>query len=157
MSISRWPKHDENKIDLKLEAQEDLVEKVVYDIKAIIELTKINPKKVQIFVSAPWKYVFYRKLKEQIKHTRVVSQLIEKTKDNDHMDQIPKLIQDALKDQSKIPEIVLDQETEIYALTLHKHIISSRLGLEIEILKEQDSSNPKAKSALASKPAILLL
>lgn len=157
VSISRWPKHDETKIDLKLEAQEDLVEKVVYDIKAIIDLTKINPKKVQIFVSAPWKYAFYRKLKEQIKHTRVVSQLIEKTKDNDHMDQIPKLIQDALKDQSKIPEIVLDQETEIYALTKHKHIISSRLGLEIEILKEQDSSNPKAKSALASKPAILLL
>ena len=157
VSVSKWPKYDQAKIDLKIEAQENLLEKIVYDIKAIRELATISPTKVQIFVSAPWKYVFYKKLMQEIKHTRVVSQLIEKTKDDEHMDQIPKLIQAALKDQSKIPEIILDQDTEVSALNKYKDALSNRVGLQVEILKEQDSTNPKAKSALPDKPAIFLL
>lgn len=157
ISTAKWPKHDESKIDPRLEAQEELIDKVAYDIKVVQDLTNIKPKRVQIFVSSPWKYTLYKKLKEQLKSTRDLSVLIEKTKDSINVDKIPKLIQAVLKDPSKIPEIVLDQETELHALTKYKESLSNRVALDIEILKEQDSTNQKAINALPGKPAILLI
>lgn len=157
ISTAKWPKHDDSKIDLRLEAQEELVDRVAYDIKVVQDLTNIRPTKVQIFVSSPWKYGLYKKLQEHLKHTRDLSELIEKTKDESHLSDIPKLIQAVLKDRSKLPEIVLDQETEVLALTKYKDALSGRVALQIEILREQESTDNKAKQALPGKPAILLI
>ena len=45
ISLEKWPKYDEKKIDLISEASIDLVSGVSSDIRNVIELTKISPKK----------------------------------------------------------------------------------------------------------------
>jgi leucyl-tRNA synthetase len=50
ISIEKWPKVDESKIDEKLEKQEEFVKKLIIDINHIVKLVKAKPKKAIVYV-----------------------------------------------------------------------------------------------------------
>jgi leucyl-tRNA synthetase len=50
VSLSKWPKHDEKKIDIKLEKQEEQVEKLKQDINNIKRITGKKEAKVFVYV-----------------------------------------------------------------------------------------------------------
>lgn len=79
-----------------------------------------------------------------------------KTEFKKHGQDISRIVPAAVKDESKIPKIILSQEEEHKALNEVTDQIAKEFGAEIEIIKAQDSKEAKAKNAQPSKPAILV-
>ena len=161
ISQSQWPEYDEKKIDEKSEAAEDFVIVVIQDIRNVLTLTKIEkPKKITLFVPEQWKYDLMTELKEQLAKTRnpgeILKTMMAKTEFKKHGQDISRIVPAAVKDESKIPKIILNQEEEHKALNEVTDQIAKEFGAEIEIIKAQDSKEAKAKNAQPSKPAILV-
>jgi len=58
VSLAKWPKYDAKKIDRKSEEMENMLEKTVEDIRNIINIVKIKPKKVVLYVLPKEKKIF---------------------------------------------------------------------------------------------------
>ena len=143
----KWPKYSEEKINPEIDAQEELVKNTINDVKAIVKLVKIEPKKATISIADGWKYELIKNLKEEMKKTRDLGKLMKKLMDKEHAKEISKIIPSLLKNESKIPKIVLTQQKEFRVLEKNKEILEKELNLEIEIRRNNERAMP-------SKPSI---
>ncbi|HLC61416.1 MAG TPA: leucine--tRNA ligase [Candidatus Nanoarchaeia archaeon] len=159
-SLQRWPPYDENKIDKKAEALELLVHTTRKDIMEILRLAEITkPKKITLFVAEKWKYDFMARLKEEMKNTRNAGELIKKimaTGLRIYGQEITKLIPRLLNDTTKIPEAVLEQESELSALSKASGDYEKELKCKVEAIAAENSKESKAKQSLPGKAAILV-
>lgn len=159
-SLYKWPSYDENKIDKRAEAIAELIEITRKDIMEILKLAKIEkPKKIILFVADKWRYDFMEKLKTEMKKTRNMSELIKTIMNSDlkiYIHEINKLIPRLLGDETKIPQVVLSQETEFHALNDESKDYEDEFQCKVEIIVAEKSKEIKAKQALPSKVAILV-
>ncbi|MBW2968948.1 class I tRNA ligase family protein, partial [Candidatus Woesearchaeota archaeon] len=160
VSVEPWPKADENKINLKAETAETTIHNTISDINHVIKLTKnTKPKKIKLFIASPWKYEFAKKIRNIIQETRKMPEIMQKILTPElkqHAKEISKLIPKFIKDPTKLPEADLDQDSEISALEESHEKIEKEYQSPIEIIKEQETKEEKAKNAMPGKPAILL-
>ena len=160
VSVSSWPKIQKEKINKKIEYSLDFVEKIKKDIRDILELINLDkPKEIKLIISPKWKYKFYKILKNEIKKTRKAKELIPKFMINDlkkYGKDIIKLISNCLNDESKIPQVILDQEEEIKLVKSFSDELKEEFESEISIDSAEECNDPKSKNAKPSKPAILI-
>ncbi len=160
ISQAGWPQFDDSKIDREAMASEETVHGVVSDIHAVMELTKVKkPKKIILFISEQWKYDLIKEVKEHLKETHNAGAIMKKlmaTELKKYGKEISKLVPKLVKDESKIPETVLDQEKEFNSLKDASADIKKEFGIKIEVIKAQDSREAKSKNAYPAKPAILI-
>ena len=161
VSLEQWPEYDENKINDAIEQSEEQVDNTIRDINQVLKLIKLEkPRKITLFVSDNWKYKFFSEFKEIVEQTRNQGEIIKAlVQDNELKKQgsiITKLIPKLLKDASKIPMVVLDQETEIKSIQESLSRLKQKFNCEIDIIKEQESNEAKAKQAMPSKPSIIV-
>jgi leucyl-tRNA synthetase len=161
ISLQKWPHYDETKIDEEAEFAEAFISNTVSDINAVLELTKIQkPQKITLFVSEQWKYDFFRLFRDLLEETRNEGEIIKRTVANvefkKHAQDIVKLIPKLIKDLSKVPAVILEQEKELLALKEAKDTLEKEFGAYIELIKAEDSKESKAKNAMPGKVAILV-
>jgi len=162
ISVAKWPKHDESKIDVNAEAADEIVSLTIGDITKVLELSGIeSPKKVKLFVAAGWKRVFFRTMKELMEKTRNGGEIIKTLMQSDELkkkgQEVTKLVPKILKDASKLPHVVLCQEDEKNSLVEGEEFLKSEFKLDsIEIVLEEDTNEAKAKNSLPGKPAIMV-
>jgi leucyl-tRNA synthetase len=157
VSIQSWPEADKSKIDLKAEAAEGTAHSTIKDVHGILNMAKIEkPKKITFIVSELWRYDFVKKLKSELEKTHDIGELIKATMDKEHSAEVSKLVPKLVKDRSKIPETITSQKEELKALEQNKQAFKSEFNAEIDIIKAEDSDNPKANNAMPGKPAILV-
>ncbi len=159
ISLASWPKYDESKINLKAEEAEKIISNTISDIRSVLKLMKIDKlKEMILFVADEWKYKFFKNLKKEMEKTRDIGELIRKTMIKEHGKDISAMIPRLVKDPSKIPEVVLDQKTELNALKDNLKLIKKEFGTDqIAVLKAEGSEEPKSKQAMPGKPAIFLI
>ena len=145
--LQEWPTFEESKIDPEIDAQQDLIENTIRDIKRIFDFIKIEPKKATVSVAEEWKYNLIKNLKKEMEKTHDLKKIMDKVMDKKHAKDISKIVPSLLKNESKIPKVLLDQKTEIETLMKNKDLITEELGIPIEIEK----NNPKA---MPLKPGI---
>ncbi|MDP3765455.1 MAG: leucine--tRNA ligase [Nanoarchaeota archaeon] len=159
-SLQKWPAHDENKIDKRAEAVEILVENTRRDIIEILKLAKIEkPKKINLFVAEKWKYDFMEKLRNGMGKTRNHTDLIKFLMNTDlkiYSHEISKLVPKLLNDETKIPQVVLNQEIEFHALNDASDDYENEFKCNVEVIVAEKSSEVKAKQALPFKVAIFV-
>jgi leucyl-tRNA synthetase len=154
-SLQRWPVHDEKKIDPRLDAEDDLVQRTISDVMAVVKLLKLQkPVKIKLLVSERWKYELFEKLKKEMEKTRNVGDLIKAVMSKEHGKEISSLVPSLIKDPRKIPEFIINNEFEI--LSENKDIIEKELDCDVEVIKAEDSTEQKAKQAIPGKVAILI-
>ncbi|RLJ09507.1 MAG: leucine--tRNA ligase, partial [Candidatus Aenigmatarchaeota archaeon] len=156
VSLEKWPEADESKINPEVEYADELIEKVKEDIRNILNLLKVKASKIRIIVADEWKFNFLREFKKQIKETRDRKELIERIvpKFKEYSKEIVKMINFLLKDESRIPSLVLSQEKEINILKEASKELKEIFNAEIVI--EKDIKEGKAKQAMPGKPAIII-
>ena len=122
-----------------------------------------------------WKYKLFEIIKKEIKNTRDVSVILKSIMNTDlkkYGKEITKIVPLVVKDTSKIPDIVLNQKTELEAIEEKKGLFEKEFKAEIEVVvaeelrseasgsKESniplDSKEAKARNAVPGKPAIIL-
>jgi len=190
ISLADWPKFDKKKIDDSLEASENLISQTITDINLVKKLANINKiNKIKIIISSKWKYKLFEIIKKEIEKTRDVSIILKSIMNTNlkkYGKEIIKIVPLVVKDTSKIPDIILDQKTELEAIKQKNDLFEKEFKAEIEIVvaeelrseapgsKESeselsessvklnkseiplDSKETKAKNAMPGKPAILL-
>jgi leucyl-tRNA synthetase len=161
ISLAKWPEFDVSKIDLKAEAAEELIQSTISDIKSVLKLiNKESPKKITLIVSESWKYTFMSIVKKELAATHNIGEILKSVMSDSSLkrygQEISKLVPRLVSDMSKIPEVVLSQDTEFSTLNNSESVLKSEFNAAINIIKAEESKEAKAKQAMPSKPAILI-
>ena len=154
ISLEVWPKYEKKLINKKFIASEELLDQTIEDIRSVLKLVKIKPKRIRLFISPEWKYAFFKKVKRAIEKTRDPKLVLKQVMDKEHAMEIAKIVPAVLKDAGKLPHIVLTQPEEVRALEDSKSFLEKEFGYKIEIMKAEDSGSPRASKALPGKPGI---
>ncbi len=159
-SLQKWPGYDENKIDKKAEAVAMFVENTRKDIIEILRLAKIdNPKRIVLFVPEKWKYDMMEKLKIEMGKTREMSQIMKIMAASNlkiYSREIAKIAPRLLKDEAKIPQVVLWQDIEFHALNDSSEDYGNEFKCRVEVIAAENTKEAKAKQAMPGKAAILV-
>ncbi len=157
VSNTPWPEFDESKIDSDADKGEELIENVMSDIQTVLKLAKIDePKKLTIFVSSPWKYDLYKELDTILSKTRDFKEIISKVMAGDlksYGKEITKILPKFIKAGS-VPE-VLDSEKELESLKAAKDFLQGEYDCIVEVIKADETDNPRAMKASPGKPGII--
>lgn len=169
-SGSSWPVPDETKIDLISDQAETLLKTTMDDIKNIVKVTKINPKKITIYTAAPWKAKAYQKILSQVIKgdinigTMIKSLIADKDTDmiKKDPDFVKKTVNDILSesqdDRDSKNKVGLVDEAKV--LPDLQYLIRDEYGIGLQVFSEDDSAKydpkNKARTARPCKPAILI-
>ncbi|RJQ15953.1 hypothetical protein C4573_06000 [Candidatus Woesearchaeota archaeon] len=161
ISLASWPSFDEKKIDAKAEFIEETITNLTLDMRKVLEFAKIEqPKTIKIIISASWKYDFYRLLKKEIEKTRdmklILQAVMAKQEFKQYGEDIAKLLPLILKDNTKLPSVILSQKEELQNLQKVSERIKGIFKADIRIEAAEKSTEAKAKNASPSKPAIVV-
>ncbi len=158
ISLERWPKFDEKKIDEKAEQMDEMISDVMADISSVLKLINKKPKRIKLIVASEWKFNFFKKFKEEIEKTRNVKDLMSIfMKDyKQYGKDISKLIPSLLKDPTRVPNVVLSQDVEINNLLDNVETIKQEFNCAVEVEKAEHSKEGKANISLPNKPAIVV-
>lgn len=157
VSLQEWPKHDDSRIDDPAEAEEELIENVRQDILSVIKLAGIKDiERIRIIVAPEWKNKVFADIRGQLQSTREIGEIIKNVMIAEYSQEISKIVPMLVKDQSKIPNIILGEENELKALEQAKNMLENEFSTQIEIIKADGSSEQKAGKAMPGKPAIIL-
>ena len=170
VSKSEWPIPVERKIDFQSIQSENLLKLTLGDIKNIIKVTKISPKKITIYTASPWKVKAYQKVLSQIIDGQVnIGELIKSLitdKDTEEIKRYPDFVKKTVNDilsesreerESKNKVELIDEEKVLSELHF---IIQSEFGIPLRVFSESDTNKydpkNKARAARPYKPAILI-
>ena len=171
ISIAEWPKFDPSKIDVAAEEQETLITDLMTDTSNILKATKITPKRICFYTTAPWKWQVYLKILDKTVsgEAKIGDLMKEFAADKDlklHMKEIAGLVPRVIKVLTKVSgdrkvnmqQIKVVDEQSILAGA--GGFLGARFNAEVSVYREADSErfDPKnrASMALPYQPAIYL-
>jgi len=151
---------ERKKIDLGIEASEELVREVIEDIENIKKITgKQNPIGIKLFVASPWKWAALNAIRG-IERPDFGLAMKEAMKDEEVRKQGKKAAQTIKKLAGKIMELKDAQKIdEFSALNEASEFIEGTIGCKVEVLTEDKAENElreKASGAIPLKPAIFI-
>ena len=136
ISLSKWPEVEENNIDETAEKNEKIICNLLDDIKVVMDLAKIKPKKIKIVVPEKWKYELFSNLNKKLKETRDFGELMKESmkfeesrkKSKEIQRLIKKFLSSGIYPYSPNEEKLLDE---------NKQIFEKEFKCEVEIIREQ--------------------
>jgi leucyl-tRNA synthetase len=160
LTLSSWPIYDESKINEELEIIDNACEDLRKDIIKIKDYLKINDiKEIKLIIAPKWKFELYSLLKKLFNETRDQKQIIleiMKTDLKKYSSDVMKIISLILKDSSKMPLLILNQEKEFEIFNDYKNNLEKEFNCKIIIEKAEKSNDKKANSGIPLKPGIVL-
>ncbi len=160
VSVAPWPSTIKSRIDVRAEYTEELISVVGSDVRTILGLQKLTPKKVTLFVAEEWKFVLFAELKKLLEESRDVGSIMRKVLQNAALKKFGKevstLVPRIVKDPSKMPELVMSSAQEKDALESFNVFLEKEFSCSVVVIAEGASKEMKAKQALPGKPAIVV-
>ncbi len=170
VSKSTWPTYHEDMIDFESIQSENLLKNTIEDIKNIIKVTKITPKKITIYTSAQWKIKAYQKILSRVVSGEVnigtIIRSLIADKDTEEIKKDPDFVKKTLNDilsesqeerESKNKIGLIDEKKILSELD---SLVQAEFGITSQVFSEsdQDKYDPKNKSRTSRpyKPAILI-
>jgi leucyl-tRNA synthetase len=170
VSKSLWPSVHNDEIDSASLQTENLLKSTMEDIRNILKVTKITPKKIIIYTSDSWKNKAYQKiLASVIKGEMNIGVLIKSLisdketelvkKDTDF---VKKIVNDILSEPIESREIksktgFIDEKEILSELD---SLVQKDFGVNVQVFSESDPQKydpkNKARTARPFKPAILI-
>jgi len=170
VSKSLWPSSLENKIDAAALQSENLLKSTLEDIKNILKVTKISPKRIIIYTSDAWKTKAYQKiLSSVIKGEMNIGVLIKSLiadKDTENVKKDPDFVKKTVNDilsepiesrESKAKSGLVEEKKILLEIN---SLVQKEFGVEVQVFVESDTQKydpkNKARTARPFKPAILI-
>ncbi len=171
ISVAEWPKFDSAKIDIAAEEQEILITDIMTDTSNILKATKITPKRICFYTTAPWKWQVYLKILEKtISGEAKIGELMKEfAADKDlkpHMKDIAGVVPRVIKALTKVSgerktnmqQIKVVDEQKILAAAVG--FLGTRFNAQVMVYREEDTErfDPKNRASMAMpyQPAIYL-
>ncbi|MDP3734248.1 MAG: class I tRNA ligase family protein, partial [Nanoarchaeota archaeon] len=160
VSASSWPVMNEEKVNLKAEAAEELVKDILEGMRNVVKLAQLEKMKtVTLFIAENWTYSVYSTIAHEIKVTHNMGEIMRNVLEDDSLKvkgkEITRIVTSLLKDATKIPALITSQEEELVVVQGAKSFLQQEFGCTIKIVLAEDSDHPKAKAAMPGKVGIL--
>jgi len=171
VSLAEWPIYNEKKVNIQAEETESLIESVLEDTSNILRATKIVPKKICYYTTAPWKWKVYLTMLEKAISSKVVlSGLMKELMTDPDLkkmaERVAKFASQIIEEINRLPDDkkhrrlkvgVLD---ETQALKDAENFFEREFNAKIYAYHEDDPQrhDPKKKAVLAKpyRPAIYI-
>ncbi len=158
LSLSEWPMARKEEIDEEAEALEDMVERLIDDIKNVLNVLSPKPSKAVIIVASPWKYEVVR----LIEQGKSMKEIIQSIRERYGLKGREREIIDTIQQYKKAPikeALIVNPTNEYKVLEEAKEYIGKKTGLEVTIMWEEEAKSkkiPRAEKAYPLKPGIYL-
>ncbi|MFH1787971.1 MAG: leucine--tRNA ligase, partial [Candidatus Altiarchaeota archaeon] len=143
-----YPMADESKVNVKVEAQEEMLRNLREDVQKIVEVTGKTPARIFVYIAPEWKRLVY----DAVKSGKTIKDVMGEPALKPYGKQVAKLMG---KRKEEVPDVILTVSEEKKVLEESKEFLSNEFSAEITV-EEKPSNDPegKAKHALPGKPGI---
>ncbi|ACX72710.1 leucyl-tRNA synthetase [Methanocaldococcus vulcanius M7] len=150
VSISKFPDVNEDLINEEIEKGEEYLKAIMEDIKEIINVAKVKPKKIYLYTADDWKYDLLKIIKENEGKTikELMPIIMKDSKFRKYGKEIPKVVNQLIKNNSELIN-------EVKVLENAKEFLKKEFDVEDVIINGEDKAKKK-RHALPFKPAIYL-
>jgi len=169
ISLAKWPTYEQKLRDLKVELIELYLRKIVGDIREIIKVTTIKPRRIYLYVASPWKYELVKAVVNKLK-TKVENPQREVLREVMRKKEIAKYGRKAVEAVKSLIDFVTALPREYYDLLYlldEKKVLEENMQYLRRMLKVNDifvvseekptyDPKSKAKHAIPWKPAIYI-
>ena len=170
VSKSLWPSTHKEDVDNASLESENLLKSTMDDIRNIIKVTKITPKKIIVYTSDHWKNIAYQKILSNVMkgemNIGILIKLLISDKETEVVKKDPEFVKKTVND-------ILSEPIESRQMKLKTNIINEReilseldslvqkdYGVNVHVFSESDPEKydpkNKARTARPFKPAILI-
>jgi len=130
-------------------------------MRKVLKLAKMEkPRTFTLFIAESWRYELMAVVSREIKVTRDIGEIMRKVLETEELKmkgkEVSTIVTSVVKDTSKIPPLVISQEEELKTMLDAKEFLEKEFECKVEILIADESTQPKAKSALPGKVGILV-
>ncbi len=157
LSSSEWPSADEEKINKDVKKSQNYVKSVISDIREISDIVD-DYEEIEIVIADDWKRDLFKDLRTVVDERKdfgdAMQALVENRKE--HSNLIKDYLQSYLDSPGDLPP-ELAKEEEIETLKENKNYMNQEFDAQINIVKEENSSDKKAERAEPGKPAIIMI
>lgn len=159
VSTTQWPTADRKLLDREAIAGFETTEKTIDDIRSVLQLIKKDkPSEIIIWIAPTWKYDVVKEMKEMQTHdVKTAMQKILTPSRKQYGGILSKWIPAVLKDQSKLPEVFLQQDVEFKAYSELKERIATIFSSVVILRESPEMATGKSANAWPGKPAIEIL
>lgn len=152
---AEMPQADEKAAMPKLEMGEELLAKTIEDVERIAKIAGMTPKKATLIVAEEWKRWAYDIAREEKNFDKAIKKCMDSPNIKKHGAEVAIFLKRIGKNIFALPPI-MKYEDEVAVLLEGKKFMETILGMEVEVMREQNSRHEKAKNAVPGKPAIVL-
>lgn len=164
VSLERFPEFEERYISAEDEVEEDLLKEVMNDLKEIVKVTKIKPKRIFLYTSPRWKREVYERLLKGEEVGKVIKDLVQRKDLKDKGKEISKFVGETAKEL----RMLSSDDKEKFRISINEleflkecaDFIKKEFGAEEVIVESAEtcSYDPAKKSRFAKplKPAIFI-
>lgn len=150
ISLSNWPKVEEDKINNKVEKLEKIISNLLKDIEIVIRLSKLEKlERIKIILPEKWKYDMFFELERKIRSTRNFSELMK----------IAMKFEEGKKKSKEVQKIIkkfLDGSLGLFDLDEKEAIQESKEFLEKEFNCKIEISEVQEKESWPGKFGIIV-
>ncbi len=161
VSTAAWPESDPERVNLKIELGEELLQRTIEDVESIRKLIRIAPTRLTLFYAPSWKWEIFRTLARQRDSRGAVQEVMQ----NPEMRKRGKTAAETVKQTANLihrlpPDLIARlvdlpiDENEVFSAAAP--FLERDLGVQVQILSSEVSGHPKGRGALPFKPALLL-
>ncbi|PKP54377.1 MAG: leucine--tRNA ligase, partial [Candidatus Altiarchaeales archaeon HGW-Altiarchaeales-3] len=151
ISLAKYPVFDENKINKKVEVEEDMLKELMENLRNILSLTKQTPEKIYFYLAPEW----MRKLYAAIGEGKQMKDVMKDPEMRPHGAEIGKIMKRTFK--SNIPGIVMGLDEEYEYLSSVCEFLEKEFKCKFDVQKVI-SHDPEGKAGYAKpmKPGIFV-
>jgi leucyl-tRNA synthetase len=167
VSLAEWPEADASLIDEEAERAEKLLEDTLKDVEEIVKVTKVTPKRINIYTAPSWKQEVLREFQKHAARGKPDMGMVMKAITfnlavdelaKEHKKDLPKYVQKLMKEFHSLDVDSL-RLNEFDALSKESDYLASVLSVPVKIYSaDEPGADPKGKSRQAEpgRPAIYI-
>jgi len=160
VDFEKFPAPDEKAVSDEIERAEEFIRQTRDDMEKIIGLvegkTGKKPGKMTLYVAGDWKRKVHDVLRKEKSLDKVMKEVQADAKLKQHARDVPAMLKPLMKNVHTLPEIKMDEKTELEILEDAKEFFSGEFSCKVEVLPDSRPKHEKARNAMPGKPAIVI-
>jgi len=149
-ALERWPGYDESMINEDIELLEQAIDSLIDDArnaKMLVERKGIRASKMKLIIASEQKRAVHNMLVDIKDPNKVISE-------SSNKELATKYVAKVVKQLNTLQRINVKEEDEFEAFNEASEYIKNKIGLDVEVVKEERSNSARAEKAMPLKPSI---
>jgi len=149
-ALEKWPGYDESMINENIELLEEAIDSLIDDArnaKMLVERKGKQASKMKLIIASEQKRAIHNMLVDTKDPNKVISE-------SSNKELASKYVAKVVKQLNTLQRININEEDEFEAFSEASEYIKDKTGIDVEVVKEEQSNSARADKAMPLKPSI---